>query len=183
MVCARVCGYGSWGVVGVHAFGGSSWMWLAPTCMAVTIECVWCLRMWPWQLDVIGSHEFGGDSWMWFATHVCGAMADGRGYCPRVWRWQLEVIGFHVFGAASGMSLVPACAPVALGCDWVPTYLAGIDGCGSSWRWLVPTCVAVAAGSGWCPPVCWWQLEFVVPRCDWQLGVVGAQVCVHSNWM
>ena len=116
-------------------------------------------------------------------SHVCGAMADGRGYCPRVWRWQLEVVGFHVFGAASGMWLVLACAPVAIGCDWVPTYLAGIDGWGSSWRWLVPTCVAVAIGSGWCPPVCWWKLEFVVPRCDWQLGVVGAQVCVHGNWM
>ena len=53
-------------------------MWLAPTYMVMTVECVWCLRcvamiigcdwypcIWRWQLDMIGVHEFGGASWMW----------------------------------------------------------------------------------------------------------------------
>ena len=34
--------------------------------MAVTVECPWCPRVGPSQLDVIGTHEFGGASWMWF---------------------------------------------------------------------------------------------------------------------
>ena len=60
-------------------------MWLAPTCMAVTLECVWCPRVWPWPFDVIGTHEFGDASWMWFVP-ACVAVGVGCGWGPRVWR-------------------------------------------------------------------------------------------------
>ena len=67
------------------------------------VGCGLCHRMWLWQLVVVGCPRV----WRWqldgLATHVCGAMADGRGWCPRVWRWQLEGVGFHVFGAANWM--------------------------------------------------------------------------------
>ena len=85
---------------------------------------------------------------MWIATHVCGAMADGRGWCPRVCRWDPEVVGFLVLSAASWMWLVPAYVAVAFGCDWVHTCLPVADGCGSSWRWLEPKCAAAAVGCG-----------------------------------
>ena len=64
------------GVIGSHEFGDASWMWLAPTCIAVTVECVWCPRVWLWQLDVICAHEFGGDGWMGL-VHACVGVAVG----------------------------------------------------------------------------------------------------------
>ena len=41
VVCACVCVCGSWVRFGVHACGDSGWIYLAPACMAVTVECVW----------------------------------------------------------------------------------------------------------------------------------------------
>ena len=64
--------------LGTHASGGNSWMWLVPACMAVTVECVWCLRVWPRPLDVIDTHEFGDASLMWFVP-ACVAVAVGCG--------------------------------------------------------------------------------------------------------
>ena len=65
-----------WCVIGSHEIGDASWMWLAPTCMAVTVEYVWGPRVWLWQLDVICAHEFGGDVWIWL-VNACVAVAVG----------------------------------------------------------------------------------------------------------
>ena len=40
----------------------------------MTVECVWCPRVWPWSFDVIGTHGFGDASWMWFVP-ACVAVA------------------------------------------------------------------------------------------------------------
>ena len=85
-------------MIGTREFGDGSWMWFVPTCLAVTVECVWCPGVWPWTFDVIGTHEFGDASWMWFvpacvaAAVGCGwgptrvAVAVGYAWPPRVWR-------------------------------------------------------------------------------------------------
>ena len=51
-------------MISTHEFGGASWMWLVPSCVAVAVVCGW----WP--------------------TRV--AFAVGCGWRPSVWRWQLN---------------------------------------------------------------------------------------------
>ena len=127
-------------MIGTREFGDGSWMWFVPTCLAVTVECVWCPRVWLWQLDVICADEFGGASWMWLVPLdvicACVPVAVGCVWCPGVWPWTFDVIGTHEFGDASWMWFVPACVAAAVGCGWGPTR------------------VGVAVGYG-CPPRVW----------------------------
>ena len=79
-------------------------MWLAPTYMVMTVECVWCLR--------------------------CVAMIIGCDWYPCIWRWQLDVIGVHEFGGASWMWFVTACVVAAVRCAWLPKCAGMANGCG-----------------------------------------------------
>ena len=62
------------GVVGVHVFGGASWMWLVPACVAVALGCDWA----PTCLAVA---DECGCIWMWLMP-TCVARADECGGFP-----------------------------------------------------------------------------------------------------
>ena len=87
----------------VAACGSNGWIWLAPTCMAVTVGCVWCPRVWPWSLYVIGTHVFGCGSWVWLVDTCMSEAVGIRGW--------LDVIG-------SWMCLMPKCVSMTKGCEW-----------------------------------------------------------------
>ena len=81
-------------VVGVEVFGGASWMWLVPACVAVALGCDWvptclavadgCGSIWMWLVPTCVAVT-AGCGWL----RTCVAMADECGLFPRVWRWQL----------------------------------------------------------------------------------------------
>ena len=71
-------------MIGTHEFGGASWMWFVPSCVAVAVVCGWGPTRWRYQLDVAGAHVHGGDSLMRLVP-TCVALAIGCDWYPRVW--------------------------------------------------------------------------------------------------
>ena len=61
--------------------------------MAVTVECVWCPRVWPWQFDVIVTY-------------------------PRGWRCQLDVVCARVCGCGSWMWSARTYIAMIVECIW-----------------------------------------------------------------
>ena len=123
--CPHVYGVGSWvwldahlwrwqlDLVRAHVGGGgirmwlvaicvavAFWIWLRPSCLAVTVGFVWYPGVRRWQLYVFGPHVCGGGSWNWLVL-TCVAVAVGSVCCLSVWQWQLDVIISRVFGATS----------------------------------------------------------------------------------
>ena len=101
-------------------------MWLAPTCVAVAVGCVWvpkCVAMaigCDWYLPT----SLDGASWMWFVP-ACVAVAAG---CDPATRYVGDGI---------------------VGCDW-----CHVCGHGNLDVSLLPTFVAVRQlDVGWCPRV------------------------------
>ena len=82
--------------------------------MAVTVECVWYPRVWPWPFDVIGTHEVL-------------VMPVGYGLCQRVCMWQLRVFGAPLYVGGSWNSWVARC-------DW-QVNVVGAHVCGHG-NWI-----------------------------------------------
>ena len=65
--------------------------------MAVTVECVWCPCVWPWQFDVIVTYPRG---WRCQLDVVCARVCVTHVRTKHIQLsslWQLDVVGAHLY--------------------------------------------------------------------------------------